>query len=75
MFGITGGADYVVTVTPSQPNAPIATMAADYYTVISGDTLSRIAARNGITVSQIRSLNPQITNPNAIRVGQQIRLR
>lgn len=44
------------------------------YTVKSGDTLSGIASRNGMTLAQIRALNPQISNPNAIRVGQVINI-
>jgi S1-C subfamily serine protease len=44
------------------------------YTVRSGDTLGRIAARNGITVTAILAANPAISNPNVIRVGQQLYL-
>ena len=42
------------------------------YTVVSGDTLSRIAARNGVTVKAILAANPQIKNQNAIKIGDQI---
>ncbi len=46
---------------------------ADYsYTVKSGDTLSKIAGNNGVTISQILSANPKITNPSIIYVGQKI---
>ena len=46
---------------------------ADYgYTVKSGDTLSKIAANNGVTVSQLLTANPSITNPSMIYVGQKI---
>jgi LysM repeat protein len=44
------------------------------YTVKSGDTLGRIADRNGTTVSEIMKANPGIKNPNAISVGQQIKM-
>ena len=44
------------------------------YTVKSGDSLSAIAARNGTTVDKILQANPQIKNPNAISVGQEIKL-
>lgn len=44
------------------------------YTVVAGDTLSSIAARNGLTTAQIIALNPQIKNPNLIYVGQTVYL-
>jgi len=75
MFGITGGADYVLTVTTSAPNLPIvSTFSYNTYTVQSGDTLGRIAARHGMTLRQLLNLNPAISNPNRIRVGQIIRV-
>jgi len=46
-----------------------------YYYVKSGDTLSGIAAKYGTTVSKLLSLNPQITDPNKISVGQKIRVK
>ncbi|HKG81488.1 MAG TPA: LysM domain-containing protein, partial [Pyrinomonadaceae bacterium] len=39
------------------------------YTVKSGDTLSRIAMRNGVSLAQLLQANPQISNPNNIKVG------
>lgn len=46
---------------------------ADYtYTVKSGDTLSKIASNNGVTVSQLLSANPSIKNAALIYVGQKI---
>ena len=45
-----------------------------YYTVVKGDTLSKISQRYNVSVSRIMELNPAITNPNMIRVGQKIRL-
>lgn len=42
------------------------------YIVKSGDTLSGIASRNGMTLAQIMALNPQITNPNILRIGQSV---
>jgi len=44
------------------------------YVVRSGDHLSTIAGRYGTTTSAILALNPAITDPNTIRVGQTIRL-
>lgn len=44
------------------------------YTVKSGDTLSGIAAKFGVTVAQIQSLNG-ISNPDKIYVGQVLRVK
>lgn len=44
------------------------------YTVKAGDTLSQIAAANRTTVQMILQLNPQITNPDVIQVGQVIKI-
>jgi LysM repeat protein len=42
------------------------------YVVQRGDTLSAIARRNDTTVAAIMAINPQIRNPNRLRVGQRI---
>ncbi|HEY6022325.1 MAG TPA: LysM domain-containing protein [Candidatus Paceibacterota bacterium] len=44
------------------------------YTVVSGDVLSRIAKRYGVSLSTLAAANPQITNLNKIRVGQVINI-
>jgi len=44
------------------------------YVVQTGDTLSNIASRCGVTLNDLVSANPQITNPNFIRVGQNLAL-
>ncbi|HKG45937.1 MAG TPA: LysM domain-containing protein [Pyrinomonadaceae bacterium] len=44
------------------------------YKVKTGDTLSKIAKRNGVSLAQLLKANPQITNPDKIRVGQLINL-
>ena len=49
--------------------------AKQYYTVKKGDTLSAIAAKYGISLTQIIKLNPQITNPNLIYVGNKVRVK
>lgn len=45
-----------------------------YHTVQKGDTLWKIAKDNGTTVAALLQINPQIKNPNLIRVGEQVRL-
>lgn len=42
------------------------------YIVQSGDTLSGIARQFGLTLNQLLALNPQISNPNLIQIGQVI---
>ena len=44
------------------------------YTVLRGDTLYNIGERYGVSVEDMIEANPQITNPNQIRVGQIINL-
>ena len=39
------------------------------YTVKPGDTLSKIATRNGVTLAQLLKANPQVKDPNKIKVG------
>lgn len=56
------------TPTPPTPPSP---GGDTYYTVVSGDTLSGIAAKFGVTVAQLCSWN-NISNPNLIYVGQRL---
>ena len=44
------------------------------YTVKPGDTLSRIAMRNGVTLAQLLQANPQVKDPNRISVGDVLNL-
>ena len=44
------------------------------YTVKAGDTLSKIASRNGLTLPQLLQANPQISDPNKIKVGDPLNL-
>ena len=73
-----GGGTFVVTEgnmnggKADKPMKPTA-QATGTYTVKSGDTLSRIAAKYGTTVAKLVEING-IKNPNLIRVGQVLRL-
>ena len=44
------------------------------YKVKAGDNLSKVAKRNGISLAQLLKANPQIKNPDKIKVGQLINL-
>ncbi len=67
----------VMTGCASKPqinNATRYATAPDYYTVRSGDTLSGIAARYGLSYVSIAEMN-DIAQPYRIYVGQSIRLK
>jgi peptidoglycan endopeptidase LytE len=61
---------YAGPVTPP-PNNPPPTSGQIYYAQ-RGDTLRKIAAKFNTTVDAILKVNPRITNPNLIYVGQAI---
>ena len=46
-----------------------------YYTVQKGDTASGIAKKNGITLTQLKKLNPSQKNWNLIYPGQKFRIK
>lgn len=46
-----------------------------YYRIAAGDTLSEIALRAQVPLSQILAYNPSIKNADKISVGQVIRIR
>lgn len=73
MFALKRGGNYLVTVTDRRPSESIWYTEGDY-TVKSGDTLSKIAKRNHMTLAELLRRNAQITNQNVIRVGQKLNL-
>jgi murein DD-endopeptidase MepM/ murein hydrolase activator NlpD len=44
----------------------------DYYTVVSGDTLSGIAIKVDIPMDQIIAMNPGLTEKTILKIGQQL---
>jgi LysM repeat protein len=48
--------------------------ARKYYVVKAGQSLSQISAKTGVTISQLLTLNPQITDPANLRIGLKIKL-
>jgi peptidoglycan endopeptidase LytE len=68
-----GGADTAVhTAAPTVSGT--GHRAKKTYVVKSGDSLSVIAERNGITLARLLSLNPGL-DPQTLQAGQRIRLR
>jgi LysM repeat protein len=47
---------------------------ANTHTVKSGESLGAIAKQHNVTVAEILAANPDITNPNVIRLGQVIQI-
>jgi nucleoid-associated protein YgaU len=74
--GATASPTPSASASPGASAAPSATPAPSpsptVYTVKAGDTLSRIAAKYGLTVDQIVKANPQIKNPDKLALGDQI---
>lgn len=73
MFALKRGGNYLVTVTEHRPSESV-WFAEDNYIVKAGDTLSKIAQRNHMTLAELLRRNAQITNRNVIKVGQRLNL-
>lgn len=73
MFALKRGGNYLVTVTERRPSESV-WFAEGNYIVKAGDTLSKIAQRNHITLTELLRRNAQITNRNLIKVGQRLNL-
>lgn len=61
------------TTTTSPTTTTITTGSDTVYTVKAGDTLSAIASKYGTTYQKLAAYNG-ISNPNVIRIGQQIKI-
>ena len=71
--------DVVSAATGESTTAPVTTPAANtikdgsqVYVVASGDMMWKIAKKHNLTLEQLLKLNPQITSPSRIKVGQKI---
>ena len=58
------------TTTATETTTP----GAEYYVVLSGDTLGSIAEKHSTTVDELMTLNPGI-DPTALHIGQKIRVK
>ena len=72
-----GGRRAAATVAPADATAtPIPTVPPEptpkIYVVAKGDTMSKIARKNHVTVEQLLAANPKIKNPNLIKVGDKV---
>lgn len=73
MFALKRGGNYLLTVTERRPSESVWFAEGDY-TIKPGDTLSKIAQRNHMTLTELLRRNAQITNRNVIKVGQRLNL-
>jgi len=64
------GSAAVQTAAPSATPAPAAS--STVYVVKSGDTFTKIAKKNGVTVEELKAANPSIKDINKIAVGDEI---
>lgn len=58
------------TPTPEVTEVPAPT--PQVYVVATGDTMSRIAKKFGVTVEQLLAANPQVKNPDKINIGDEL---
>ena len=76
----SGPAPATTSVATTQPTTTATTTtttttgAAEYHTIVSGDTFQQLALDNNTTVDELVRLNPGV-NPAALTVGQKIRIR
>jgi LysM repeat protein len=70
----TAGPAQAFTLKVNIPASTVPVTGTESYTVQKGDTLYRIAVRFNTTVNVLLRANPEITNANALTVGQVIYL-
>ena len=61
---------FTLLVMMANTVSALAASCGDIVTVRTGDTLSHITSRCGVTVNEILRANRNITNPDLIRPGQ-----
>lgn len=74
MFPMPRGGKYLLTVTEQKPNDPVLFVGGGRYVVRGGESLYIIARRHRMPLQSLLQKNPQITNPNLIRVGESINI-
>ncbi len=71
---------YAFEFTEAQPLAqtkgnPSSLVSGQRYTLAPGDTIWSVALRYGLDVEALLAKNPGISNPNALRAGQEVVLK
>lgn len=67
--------EYVSANVSEKPQNEPNTQAQTYYTVVKGDTMTKIAIKYSTTLAKLKELNPQIKNVSLIYVGQKVRVK
>jgi LysM repeat protein len=71
---VKGSKIYYGTRLVIYPNKSSSSSQPKYYSVRSGDTLSSIARKFGVSLNNLKSKNQNI-NPNRLKIGQKIRIQ
>lgn len=66
--------DYKTTNGEEKPANEPNSSAERYYTVVKGDTATKISRKYGISLEEFKNLNPQIKDISKIYVGQKVRV-
>lgn len=61
-----------IVYVPARPVEPVPPTGTKFHIVKSGETLTAIATMYNTTVAKLLELNPTITNPDVIQIGQRI---
>jgi LysM repeat protein len=65
-----------VSTTSARRHTPKHRPQPTFWVVKSGNTLSQISSKTGVSVTQLTALNPSLTaSPNSLQTGQRLRLR
>ena len=63
-----------MTPRPRAKKKAKTTPSSGTYTVVKGDTLSKIAKSRKTTIEDLMSKNPDLKNPNSLKIGQVLKV-
>lgn len=61
--------------TPTPTPKPTETSSDSEHLIASGENLTRIAKKHGMSIQDIMKLNPNIKDPNAIKAGEKLKIK
>ncbi len=71
----SGGSASASATTTTNTAGTTGESGGTWHTLAQGETLWKVAQTYGLTLAGLLLLNPQITNPNVVRAGQQVKVR